>query len=86
MGTNIFGYIYDPIGNRKTTDHGQLNTTYLANELNQYLLVTNASHTSSLSYDGDGNLTNDGTFAYIWSEMGTHLNIRQLGVDEGAMA
>ena len=66
MGTNVFGYIYDPIGNRKTTDRGQLTTTYLANELNQYLLVTNASHTSSLSYDGDGNLTNDGTFAYTW--------------------
>ena len=66
MGTNVYSYVYDSIGNRKTTDHGQQTTTYLANELNQYLSVTSVSSVVNLSYDPDGNLTNDGTFAYTW--------------------
>ena len=31
-----YGYGYDPIGNRKTTDHGPQTTDYTANNLNQY--------------------------------------------------
>ena len=53
MGTNVFGYVYDPIGNRKTADRDQQTTHYTANELNQYLSITSASSVVSLSYDPD---------------------------------
>ena len=66
MGTNVFAYAYDSIGNRRRAGANSLTNFYAANELNQYLAVTNAFDTSSLSYDSDGNLTNDGTFAYVW--------------------
>lgn len=39
-------------------------TSYIANNLNQYTHVGSAT----LSYDGNGNLTNDGTFAYQFDE------------------
>ena len=66
MGTNVFGYVYDSIGNRRWATNNAAVTEYLANELNQYLSVTSVSSVVSLSYDSDGNLTNDGTFAYTW--------------------
>ncbi len=72
MGTNQYSYAYDPIGNRlaasqPTSDNGPQTThLYTANPLNQYLSVTSASSVVNLSYDLDGNLTNDGVYAYTW--------------------
>ena len=66
MGTNIFGYLYDSIGNRKTTDHGQLTTTYLANELNQYTNILEGAASSAPEYDADGNMISYGAWTFEW--------------------
>ena len=41
MGTNQFGYLYDPIGNRKTASCNSEISDFTANELNQYTFVSN---------------------------------------------
>jgi len=54
------GYAYDPIGNRQSqTVAGGTPTTYTPNSLNQYTATANPA--VSLTYDLDGNLTDDGT-------------------------
>ena len=65
MGANAFGYQFDPIGNRQTSIENSLQNFYTANQLNQYVRITNGGM-RTLSYDLDGNLTNDGVFAYTW--------------------
>ncbi|NUQ48165.1 MAG: hypothetical protein HUU22_19295, partial [Phycisphaerae bacterium] len=60
-----FEYAYDPIGNRETYEVSQgTATTYTTNELNQYTATANPSE--SFTYDDDGNLTQDGTYTYVW--------------------
>ena len=66
MGTNSFGYSYDPIGNRQWARINATTNDYIANELNQYLSVSSVTSVVNLSYDPDGNLTNDGERAYAW--------------------
>lgn len=62
-------YVYDPIGNRKSYIEGTSATKYYcSNELNQYDTIDNDSSScppsgtadETLSYDLDGNLTQDG--------------------------
>ena len=61
----------DNIGSRETAIAHVTTNTYGPNQLNQYLSVTSvtatATNTASLSYDADGNLTNDGQRAYFWN-------------------
>jgi len=67
MSTNDYSYAYDSIGNRLTASTPLTSSTYGANELNQYSRITNnQSQITSLSYDSDGNLTNDSVNAYTW--------------------
>ena len=66
MGTNLYAYQYDPIGNREWAEGNADTNRYTVNELNQYLSVSSALSAVSLSYDPDGNLTNDGVFSYTW--------------------
>jgi len=76
MSTNEYDYGYDSIGNREfsreSTQGTQKETSYLANNLNQYLstvltnLTTSTVSTNLLSYDADGNLLSDGTSTYTW--------------------
>jgi RHS repeat-associated protein len=55
MGTNAYGYAYDPIGNREL-ERVNLNTNfYAANALNQYTAVSNGVAWAP-EYDADGNL------------------------------
>ena len=68
MGSNAYGYVFDPIGNRLTSAISNQTseiTHYAANALNQY---TNISDVIILTptYDLDGNMTNYGGFAYSW--------------------
>jgi RHS repeat-associated protein len=71
MHTNVYGYAFDPIGNRLVSSHNAETNTYAANALNQYTNIT----TSFLlpppcypSYDSDGNMTFDGKeWHYIWN-------------------
>ncbi|MCK6486472.1 MAG: hypothetical protein L6R00_20335, partial [Phycisphaerae bacterium] len=63
--TRHFGYDYDPIGNRESYQIGQgTATSYTTNELNQYTATADPSE--SFTHDDDGNLTQDGTFTYVW--------------------
>lgn len=64
MGTNTYGYAYDPIGNRITSSHNDEISTYTANALNQYTAIDEARPT----YDADGNMTADGNgWHYVWN-------------------
>jgi hypothetical protein len=65
MGTNRYGYCYDPIGNRQTASNNAEVLTYLANALNQYTNIADGV-TNSPAYDADGNMTNCGAFAFSW--------------------
>jgi len=66
MGTNTYGYAYDPIGNRQQSTKNQEQRTYLANVLNQYTNITDGV-TNSPTYDLDGNMTANGSWTYTWN-------------------
>jgi len=66
MGTNTYGYAYDPIGNRQQSTRNQEQRTYLANALNQYTNITDGV-TNSPTYDLDGNMTANGDWTYTWN-------------------
>ncbi|MCK6486707.1 MAG: hypothetical protein L6R00_21585, partial [Phycisphaerae bacterium] len=73
--TRHFIYDYDPIGNRESYQIGQgTATTYTANELNQYTQTADPSE--SFTYDDDGNLTQDGTYTYVWDAENRLIEIR----------
>jgi len=65
MGGNSYAWNLDSIGNRITDTSNSVTHSYTANALNQYTQITNGG-LRTLSYDLDGNLTNDGVFAYTW--------------------
>ena len=62
IGTNLFDYAYDTIGNRSRASANAVTNTYSANALNQYTAVD----ATNFVYDADGNLTNDGRFSYAY--------------------
>jgi len=63
VGTNLYGYAYDTIGNRLWSAANVATNEYTANSLNQY---TSVSAGANPVYDADGNMTGDGTFAYAY--------------------
>ena len=63
IGTNLYGYAYDTIGNRLWSAENAATNSYTANNLNQY---TSAAASTNLVYDADGNLTNNGIFSYSY--------------------
>ena len=54
-------FVYDPAGNRESVVDGGT-TNYISNNLNQYTSVAAVAY----SYDDNGNLTDDGTNAYVY--------------------
>lgn len=67
MGTNVFGYVYDTIGNRLVATNNAEVTTYAANELNQYTSFSN-DVVAQPTYDEDGNMTATGDgWHYVWN-------------------
>ena len=69
IGTNSFGYVFDPIGNRISTTENTKTTEYLVNSLNQYSQISVSSvppWLNSPAYDADGNMLSDGVFTYAW--------------------
>ena len=66
MEARTFGWAFDNIGNRKTYTTNSMVRTYTANSLNQYTQITNGG-LRTLSYDLDGNMTNDAVFAYSFN-------------------
>jgi RHS repeat-associated protein len=70
-----FGYDFDGIGNRLTTSiDGATESSYTANALNQYT----AFNSNSLTYDDDGNLTNDGLRQFTYNGENRLLQVRDL--------
>ncbi|MCK6486670.1 MAG: hypothetical protein L6R00_21380, partial [Phycisphaerae bacterium] len=70
-----FIYDYDPIGNRESYQISQGTAmTYTANELNQYTATADPSE--SFTHDDDGNLTQDGTYTYVWDADNRLIEIR----------
>lgn len=71
--TAEYAYEYDDIGNRITSFGLGTNRTYIANNLNQYSLISNLCDTASLreefhpQFDDDGNQTLVKTATGIWS-------------------
>ncbi|HOW35740.1 MAG TPA: RHS repeat-associated core domain-containing protein [Candidatus Omnitrophota bacterium] len=57
-GAQTHNYDYDAVGNREVVD----GIPYVPNNLNQYTFVAAVPY----SYDGNGNLTNDGTNTYTY--------------------
>lgn len=67
MGTNSYGYAYDPIGNRLTAANNGEALTYHANLLNQYTSISNGAIIEP-QYDEDGNMTASGDgWTYVWN-------------------
>jgi hypothetical protein len=64
MGTNTYGYAYDPIGNRLAATNNAVATAYLANELNQYTNVLRISAPSVVHIPTNAYLV-DSTCRYL---------------------
>ena len=69
MGTNSYGYAYDPIGNREWTTLNGVTNTYAANSLNQYTsLLCASAPLRYFQYDADGNMIADERgWNYTWN-------------------
>ena len=82
IGTNAYEYAYDTIGNRTAASANSVTNTYAANNLNQYTQID----ASQLTYDNDGNLTQDDRFAYTYDAENRLLSVRPISPTEGALA
>jgi RHS repeat-associated protein len=83
MGTNVFGYRYDPIGNRIESSNNAERLAFQANRLNQYTNIQDGV-VKNPTYDLDGNLTNDGVFAYLWDGENRLVGVEPLELTNGA--
>lgn len=69
IGTNLYGYSYDTIGNRLWSAANVATNEYAANALNQYTSVGGSAPDApqtTFIYDADGNMTRDGRFLYSY--------------------
>ena len=67
MGTNTYGYVFDPIGNRIVFKNNADVSSYAANALNQYTVISNAVPVLPV-HDADGNMTATGDgWHYTWN-------------------
>jgi RHS repeat-associated protein len=65
MGTNHYGYAYDPAGNRINVANNAVAFAYEANTLNQYTNISDGGVVTPL-YDSDGNLISYGICTFTW--------------------
>ena len=72
VGTNLYGYAYDTIGNRTFDMLNGMSRSYAANCLNQYAQVDAAQ----MAYDADGNLVRDDRFVYAYDAENRMLSAR----------
>jgi RHS repeat-associated protein len=66
MGTNTYGYAYDPIGNREQASLNTVTNFYAANALNQYTNISNGSVIEP-TYDADGNMLTYNGWTFTWN-------------------
>ena len=83
VGTNLYGYAYDTIGNRLWSAANAATNSYTANSLNQYASVGSCTN---FVYDADGNMTSDGTFSYSYDAENRLLAAYPLSPTVGALA
>ena len=82
VGTNLYGYAYDTIGNRTFDMLNGMSRSYAANCLNQYAQVDAAQ----MVYDADGNLVQDDRFTYAYDAENRMLSARPVAPSEGDLA
>ena len=83
VGTNLYGYAYDTIGNRLWSAANAVTNSYSANNLNQYASI---SPGTNFVYDADGNMTSDGTFSYSFDAENRLLAAYPLSPAVGSLA
>jgi RHS repeat-associated protein len=68
IGTNVYSYAFDPIGNRMMAEEPDFSAAYSANSHNQYTRISNAVPAAEFvpEYDADGNQTLLKTSTGIW--------------------
>ncbi|OGV41195.1 MAG: hypothetical protein A2X46_07540 [Lentisphaerae bacterium GWF2_57_35] len=66
LGSNYFGYAYDPIGNRISAAFNTNMISYVASELNQYTQISNLQSQIVPIYDVDGNMTSYNGWTFSW--------------------
>ena len=64
MGTNLYAYLYDSIGNRQQATANEVTNLYLVSELNQYTNINEGA--VEPVYDADGNMTSHGNWNLTW--------------------
>ena len=89
IGTNLYGYSYDTIGNRLWSAANLATNTYVANSLNQYTSVgrgvLDPPQTSVLIHDADGNMTRDGTCSYSYDAENRLRSVTSRTLTNGAL-
>jgi len=88
VGTNLYGYSYDTIGNRLWAADNVITNEYSANSLNQYTIVGRAAPSApqtTFVYDADGNMTGDGTFAYAYDAENRLVSVTSATETNGAL-
>ena len=88
IGTNLYGYSYDTIGNRLWSADNMITNCYAANSLNQYTTVGRAAPSApqtSLVYDADGNMTRDGTYVYSYDAENRLRSVTSRALTNGAL-
>ena len=83
IGTNLYGYAYDTIGNRLWAAANAVTNSYTANSLNPYASVGPGTN---FVYDADGNMTSDGTFSYSYDAENRLLAAYPLSPAVGSLA
>jgi len=79
MGTNRYGYAFDPIGNRTVATNNSEVLTYAANELNQYTNISDGVTILPI-YDLDGNLLTNGIWSFAWDGENRLIGVSSNGV------
>ena len=69
-------YIYDAIGNRIRREQQEVVAEYVTNHLNQYKAISANGVSASMTYDPDGNLTQDEHGEYVWGAENTLLEFK----------
>ena len=82
IGTNLYGYSYDTIGNRLWSAANLATNTYVANSLNQYTAI---SANANPVYDADGNMTRDGTYSYSYDAENRLRSVTSRTLTNGAL-
>jgi len=88
VGTNLYGYSYDTIGNRLWAAANLATNTYAANSLNQYTSVGRGvldPPQTTFVYDADGNMTRDDRFLYSYDAENRLRSVTALPATNGAL-